>query len=127
MGSVRFADIQARPTEGLDVTSLTWEECQPVVPPCAAAVQAHMAHGRLDGPPRTARRYTPDTNGPLPTPEDRRRCILVSLKPYPLPVVQGRLFGMGHSKAPQWMHVWLPVLQATLRTRGDAPSRSVAE
>jgi hypothetical protein len=40
-------------------------------------------------------------------------------------VVQGRLFGIDHSKANQWIHVLLVVLQATLRTLGDAPSRSL--
>jgi DDE superfamily endonuclease len=61
----------------------------------------------------------------LPTPEDRLLFVLVYLKTYPLQVVQGRLFGMGQSKAPQWIHVLLVVLQATLRTLGDAPTRSV--
>jgi hypothetical protein len=41
--------------------------------------------------------------------------------------VQGRLFGMGHSKAHQWIHVLLVVLRATLRALGDAPSRSLTE
>jgi hypothetical protein len=41
-------------------------------------------------------------------------------------VVQGRLFGMGQSKANQWIHVLLPVLLAALRTLGDAPARSLA-
>jgi hypothetical protein len=53
--------------------------------------------------------------------------MLVYLKTYPLQVVQGRLFGMGQSKAHQWIHVLLVVLRATLRALGDAPSRSVAE
>ena len=69
----------------------------------------------------------PTTNCPLPTPEDRLLCILVYLKTYPLQVVQGRLFGMGQSKAHQWIHVLLVVLQATLRALGDAPTRSVQE
>jgi hypothetical protein len=55
MGSLRFADLQTRPTEVLDLTSLTLEECQQLVPPFEAAFQAHMAHWRLDGQPRTAR------------------------------------------------------------------------
>jgi hypothetical protein len=84
-----------------------------------------MADWRLDGRPRTARRYTTYTNCPLPTPEDRLLFILVYLKTYPLQVVQGRLFGMGQSKAHQWIHVLLVVLRATLRTLGDAPTRSV--
>jgi hypothetical protein len=37
------------------------------------------------------------------------------------------VFGMGQSKAHQWIHVLLVVLRATLRALGDAPSRSVAE
>jgi len=84
-----------------------------------------MAEWRLDGRPRTARRYTTYTNCPLPTPEDRLLFILVYLKTYPLQVVQGRLFGMGQSKAHQWIHVLLVVLRATLHMLGDAPTRSV--
>jgi Helix-turn-helix of DDE superfamily endonuclease len=125
MGTLRFADIQTRPTEVLDLTSLTVEELRELVLPFEAAFQAHMAEWRLDGRPRTARRYTTYTNCPLPTPEDRLLCILVYLKTYPLQVVQGRLFGMGQSKAQQWIHVLLVVLRATLRTLGDAPTRSV--
>ncbi|MBI3329565.1 MAG: transposase family protein [Nitrospinae bacterium] len=51
--------------------------------------------------------------------------ILVYLKTYALQVVHGRLFGMGQSKANQWMHVLLGVLRATLRALGDAPTMSV--
>jgi Helix-turn-helix of DDE superfamily endonuclease len=127
MGTLRFADLQSRPTEVLDFTSLTVKALRELVSPFEAAFQAHMAEWRLDGRPRTARRYTTDQNCPLPTPEDRLLCILVYLKTYPLQVVQGRLFGMGQSTAHQWIHVLLVVLRATLRTLGDAPSRSVQE
>ena len=107
------------------MTSLTVDEFQQLVPPFEAAFQAQMADWRLDGKPRTARRYTTYQNCPLPTPEDRLLFILVYLKTYPLQVVQGRLFGMGQSKAHQWIHVLLVVLRATLRTLGDAPTRSL--
>jgi len=127
MGSLRFTDIQTRPTEVVDLTSLTLNEFQPLVPPFEAAFQTHTAEWRLDGQPRTARRYTTYQNCPLPTPEDRLLFILVYLKTYPLQVMQGRLFGMGQSKAHQWMHVLLVVLQATLRALGDAPTRSLTE
>jgi Helix-turn-helix of DDE superfamily endonuclease len=125
MGTLRFADLQTRPTELLDLTSLTVAEFQQLVPPFEAAFQAHMAEWRLDGQPRTARRYTTYRNCPLLTPEDRLLFILVYLKTYALQVVQGRLFGMGQSKAHQWIHVLLVVLQTTLRTLGDAPTRSL--
>ena len=125
MASLRFIDVQARPTEFLDFTSLTLEEFQTLVPPFEAAFQAHMAAWRLDGKPRTVRRFMVYKNCPLPTPEDRLFFILVSLKTSALQVVQGRLFGMGQSKANQWIHVLLPVLLAALRTLGDAPARSL--
>jgi hypothetical protein len=127
MGTLRFVDLRTRPTEVLDLTSLTVSELQQLVTPFESAFQAHMAHWRLDGRPRTARRYTTYTNCPLPTPEDRLLFILVYLKTYPLQVVHGRLFGMGQSTAHQWIHVLLVVLRATLRALGDAPSRSLTE
>jgi hypothetical protein len=125
MASVRFSEVQARPTEFLDMTSLTLDEFQQLVPPFEAAFQAHMAAWRLDGKPRTARRFTVYENCPLPTPEDRLLFILAYVKTYSLQVVQGRLFGMGQSKANQWIHVLLPALLAALRALGDAPTRSL--
>ena len=125
MAGVRFADLQSRPTEFLDFTSLTLDEFQQLVPPFEAAFQAHMAAWRLDGKPRTARQFSVYKNCPLPTPEDRLFFVLTYLKTYSLQVVQGRLFGMGQSKAHQWIHVLLPALLAALRTLGDAPTRSL--
>src|SRR5919202_663191 len=125
MAGLRFADLQSRPTEFLDLTSLTLEEFQQLIPPFETAFHAHMAAWRMDGKPRTARRFTVYQNCPLPTPEDRLLFILAYLKTYALQVVHGRLFGMGQSKANQWIHMLLPALLAALRTLGDAPGRSL--
>ncbi|MGE3541463.1 MAG: transposase family protein [Candidatus Tectimicrobiota bacterium] len=127
MAGVRFADLQSRPTEFLDFTSLTLDEFQQLVPPFEAAFQTHMTVWRLDGKPRTARQFRVYQHCPLPTPEDRLCFLLTSLKTYSLQVVQGRLFGMGQSKANQWIHVLLPALHAALRTLGDAPARSLTD
>jgi Helix-turn-helix of DDE superfamily endonuclease len=126
MAHVQFTNVQDRPTEFLDLTSLTLDEFQQLVPPFEAAFQAHMAAWCLDGKPRTARQFSVYKNCPLPTPEDRLLFILAYVKTYSLQVVQGRLFGMGQSKAHQWIHVLLPVLLAALRALGDAPARSLA-
>src|SRR5712691_4169035 len=125
MAGLRFADLQSRPMEFLDFTSLTLDEFQQLVPPFEAAFHAHMAAWRMDGKPRTARRFTVYQTCPLPTPEDRLLFILTYLKTYALQVVHGRLFGMVQGKAHQWIHVLLPVLLAALRTLGDAPARSL--
>src|SRR5262245_8697463 len=108
MVSVQFSDVQARPTEILDLTIVTLDVSQQLVPPFEAAFQAHMAAWRLYGQPRTARRFTVYENCPLPSPEDRLLFILAYVKTYALQGVQGRLFGMRQSKANQWIHVLLP-------------------
>jgi len=125
MANLRFTDVQTRPTEFLDFTSLTLDEFPQLIPLFEAAFHAHMAAWRLDGKPRTARRFRVYQHCPLPTPEDRLFFLLTCLKTYSLQVVQGRLFGMGQSKANQWIHVLLPALLAALRTLGDAPTRSL--
>jgi len=125
MAGVWFTDLQSRPLEFLDFTSLTLDEFQQLVPPFEAAFHARIAAWRMDGKPRTARRFTVYKNCPLPTPEDRLLFILTYVKTYALHVVQGRLFGMVQGKANQWIHVLLPVLLAALRTLGDAPARSL--
>jgi hypothetical protein len=117
--------VQSRPAEFLNLTSLTLEEFQVLVAPFEAAFQEHMAAWRLDGKPRTARRFTVYRTCPLATPEDRLFFVLTYLKTAAVQVVQGRLFGMGQSKANQWIHVLLPALLAALRALGDAPARSL--
>ena len=126
MAGVRLTDLQSRPIESLDFTSLTLDEFQQLVPPFETAFHTRMAAWRMDGKPRTARRFSVYKNCPLPTPEDRLLFILVYLKTYALQVVHGRLFSMVQGKANQWIHVLLPVLLAALRTLGDAPTRSLS-
>src|SRR2546425_9840848 len=126
MAGVRFTELQSRPMEFLDFTSLTLDEFQQLVPPFEAAFHARMAAWRMDGKPRTARRFTVYKNCPLLTPEDRLLFILAYLKTYALQVVHGRLFGMVQGKANQWIHVLLPALLAALRALGDAPARSLS-
>ena len=125
MAGLRFTELQSRPMEFLDFTSLTLDEFQQLVPPFEAAFHARMAAWRMDGKPRTARRFAVYQNCPLPTPEDRLLFILVYLKTYTLQVVHGRLFGMVQGKANQWIHALLPALLAALRALGDAPARSL--
>src|SRR6266849_4756107 len=103
MAGLRFTELQSRPIEFLDFTSLTLDEFQQLVPPFEAAFHARMAVWRMEGKPRTARRFTVYNNCPLPTPEDRLLCILTSLKTSDLQVVQGRLFVMVQGKANQWI------------------------
>src|SRR5256884_2717835 len=125
MAGLRFTELQSRPMEFLDFTSVTLDEFPQLVPPFEAAFHAHMAAWRMDGKPRTARRFTVYQTCPLPTPEDRLLFLLTYLKTYALQVVHGRLFGMVQGKANQWIHALLPALLAALRALGDAPARTL--
>ena len=108
------------------MTSVTVDEFAALVPPFEAAFLDSIAAWTLHRRRRQARRYTTYTNCPLPTPEDRLVCMLVSLKQHTMHLLHGRVFGMRQSTATQWLHVFLPVLWNTLRPLGDAPCRSVA-
>ena len=79
MAHLQFTDVQDRLPEFLDLTSLTLDEFQQLIPPFETAFQAHMAAWRLDGKPRTARRFSVYQNCPLPTPEDRLFFLLTYL------------------------------------------------
>jgi hypothetical protein len=125
VAGLRFLDVAHRPTELLDLTSVTREEFAVLVGPFEAAFQAHMAVWRFDGQPREGRRYATYANCPLPQAEDRLLFILVYLKTHPLQFLHGRLFGLPQGKTNQWIHLLLPVLQEALRQLGDAPSRSL--
>jgi hypothetical protein len=83
MAGVRFTDLQSRPMEFLDFTSLTLNEFQQLVPPFETAFHTRMAAWRMDGKPRTARQFTVYKNCPLPTPEDRLLFTWSISKPTP--------------------------------------------
>ena len=124
---MRYADVSQRELKFLDVTSLTAEEFNQLVPAFEKAFQERMKEWCLDGKKRTGRKYQTYTNCPLPTPEDRLLFILVYLKNNPLQVIQGELFGMPQNKANQWIHTLLPVLQEALRALGDTPAHSMEQ
>ena len=80
MAGVRFTALQSRPMAFLAFTSVTLDELQHLVPPFEAAFHARMAAWRMDGKPRTARRFPVYKTCPRPTPEDRLLFILLYLK-----------------------------------------------
>ena len=85
-----------------------------------------MAHWRLDGQPRTARRYATYMNCPLPTPEDRLLFILVYLKTYPLRWYRGGYSGWSQARPINgFMSSWWCCRQPCARWGGS--SRSLTE
>ena len=122
---MRYAEVSRKELKFLDLTSLTVEEFQQLLPVFEKKFRERMKSFCPDGKPRVGRGYRTYSNCPLPTPEDRLLFILVYLKNNPLQVMQGELFGMPQNKANQWIHTLLPVLLTTMRSLGDAPARSL--
>jgi len=122
-----YAEVSQKELRFLDLTSLTVEEFQQLLPVFEEEFCERMKHFRLDGKPRLGRKYQTYSNCPLPTPEDRLFFILLYMKNNPLQVLQGQMFGMPQNKANQWIHTLLPVLLATMRSLGDAPARSLED
>jgi len=124
---LRYAEERDKAYRILDLTSLTVDEFEHLVPAFEAAFLAHMDEWTLEGKPRTGRRYSQYANCPLPSPEDRLLFILSYLKVAPIQAAHGVLFGMGQPKANQWIHTLLPVLGQALAASGDLPARTRAE
>jgi len=121
-----FADMQSRPTEFLDFHQPDPRRVSAAGPPSRRRSTRIWRRGASMGNPGPPAGL-PCTRTAL---ADAGRAIV--LPPHlpqdlPLQVVQGRLFGMGQSKANQWIHVLLPWLLAALRTLGDAPARSLTD
>ena len=55
---VRYQDIKMKAYRILDLTSLTPDEFEQLVPPFEAAFVRHMRDRTMEGKPRTGRRYS---------------------------------------------------------------------
>jgi hypothetical protein len=120
---LRYTSERDKANQILNLTSLTVEQFEQLVTSFEQAFVRHMSQWTMEGKPRTARAYTPYTNSPLPTAEDRLLFLLSYLKVASLQVAHGAAFGMTQSNANKWLHILLVVLYQTLRDLGDAPAR----
>lgn len=121
---LQYAEERPKLNRILDLTSLTVEEFEVLVPTFDQAFLARMDEWTLDGKPRTARSYTQYKTCPLPTPQDRLLFILCYLKQASTQSFHGTVFGMGQPKANQWIHSLLPALREALAQSGDLPART---
>jgi Helix-turn-helix of DDE superfamily endonuclease len=113
---IRYTTERPKMNRILDLTSLTVAEFETLGPAFEAAFVQHMADWTLEGTPRMGRRYSQYATCPLPTPEDRLLFLLMYLKHAPTQVAHGAAFGMGQSKANQWLHILLVALRNALHT-----------
>src|SRR5262250_2049035 len=116
---LRYQRIKDKAYRVLDLTSLSVDEFEQLIPPFEAAFVRHMQHRTMEGKPRTGRSYSQYANCPLPTPQDRLLFNLSYLKVAALQVAHGAMFDMSQSNANKWLHVLLVALHQTLVELGD--------
>ena len=119
----RYQAIKTKAYQVLDLTSLTVDEFEQLVPAFETAFVRHMREWTMEGKPRTGRRYSQYASCPLPTPEDRLLFILSYLKVAALQVAHGAMFEMSQSNANKWIQVLVVVLHQTLLDLHDIPAR----
>ena len=66
---MKYVEISRKELTFLDLTSLTIEEFNQIVPAFEEAFQGRMRDWCLDGKKRTGRKYQTYANCPLPTPK----------------------------------------------------------
>src|ERR687897_3078320 len=118
MTGVRFADVQARPAEFLNLTSLTLEEFEALVAPFEAAFQGRRGASMGNSEPL---HRLPD----LPAGNAGRSAVLPAHLPEDLHRSSGSGTAVRHEPEQSQPVVLLPALLAALRGLGDAPARSL--
>ena len=121
---MRYQDVAHKKQSLLALTSLTPDEFVALVPAFEACFLDTMRQTRIDGLPRSNRRYVAYKNSRLPTIEDKLLFILVHMKQNPTQELQGRLFGMSQSVANKWLQLLRPVLRQALQDVSAWPSRT---
>ena len=122
---IRYAAERDKAGVIRQLTTLTVEEFEALVPSVQSAFLDHMSKWTLEGKPRTGRRYSQYVTCPLPTPEDRLLFVLMYLKAAPLQQLHATSFGLTQPKANLWLHVLLTALRNALASSGDLPARSI--
>jgi hypothetical protein len=114
MTGIRFADVQGRPAEFLNLTSLTLEEFE-VVP-----FEFQGRRGASMGNPEPLHRLSD-----LPAGNAGRSAVLSAHLPEDLRCSSGSGAAVRHEPEQSQPVVLLPALLAALRGLGDAPARSL--
>lgn len=125
--SLRYSEQRAKTNRILDLTSLTVEEFETLVPAFEGAFLAHMDEWPLEGKPRTGRCYSQYKHCPLPSAEDRLLFILSYVKQAATHAFHAAAFGMGQPKANLWTHTLLPTLRQARAAPGDLPARNLRD
>lgn len=115
--TIKYTDLSQHKQKFLDLTMLTVDEFDRLIPVFEENFQERMRDWCVSGKKRTGRDYQVLRNCPLPTPEDRLLFILVFIK--------GNSAHLTYSNTNPWVPTLLIVLQTTLAPFEDEPYDSL--
>jgi hypothetical protein len=111
----------------LALTGLEKKEFEDLLTPFEKALTEHLNQYTVEGEERVGRDFVDYKNGLLPTTSDKLLFVLVFIKQNLIQEVMGAMFDMSQPKVNDWLQTLVIVLQKTLRSLGDSPSRSIEE
>lgn len=118
-----YEELKTNARKFLTFTSLTMEEFAELLPAFEKAyLKAYPASKTKTGK-RRKRKTGAGRKSSLDSIEQKLLFALVYQKSYPLQSVQGELFGIGQSRANEWIHRLLPILKQALDDLGVLPER----
>lgn len=118
-----YEELKTNARKFLTFTSLTLEEFAELLPAFEKAYLKVYPASKTKTGKRRKRKTGAGRKSSLASIEQKLLFALVYQKSYPLQSVQGELFGMGQSRANEWIHRLLPILKQALDDLGVLPER----
>jgi len=118
-----YDDLKTNLRKFLSLTSLTSEEFADLLPAFERAYLKKYPVSKTKTGRERKRKAGAGRKGSLAGIEQKLLFALVYQKSYPLQSVMGELFGIGQSRANEWIHDLLPILKQALDDLGFLPER----
>jgi len=119
-----YAQIKSNRRKFLALTGLTPKEFKLVLPAFERAYARRYPRSKTLAGDARQRKAGGGRKSALDTPEQKLLFALVYLKAYPLQVLLGEVFELSQSRANDWIHRLLPILQQALKAMGVCPERN---
>ncbi|KAA6338048.1 hypothetical protein EZS27_013908 [termite gut metagenome] len=122
---MEYKKIQQNELQFLSLTGLSPTEFETLSIDFSVELEVYMSKYTFEGKERV-RLYKPRKRSSLPTVEDKLFFILVFMKTNPLQEHHAASFGMTQPKANMYIHLFIPLLEKTLKRMGELPTRKAS-
>jgi len=118
-----YKKLKKNRREFLALTGLTAKEFKQLLPAFTQAYERQYPSTKTHAGKKRKRKSGGGRKGNLQGAEQKLLFVLVYQKTYPVQAVLGALFDLSQSRANEWLHLLLPILQQALDDLGVLPER----